>query len=106
MKDEDTDDATPLSLSNTTIPENVLNKTSNDLTSPKDNKEMSNGKTDKNDTNYSEMCANQCSCEMCKDAPLEKVLSGSKGLSDSKNELQNGSKAAKEPPVSTFGEYH
>ena len=94
-----------IALSNTTKNVNVLNPTSTDIAIPTDKEATSNLKINTNDTNYKEICAKQCSCDICNDSSSKNVSYVAKSRVNRKLQLESMNKSSKEPSVPTFGKY-
>ena len=105
-KTED-DDVSSLSLSNsTTNNANVLNSTVADLDTSNGNDENLNLKLKTNNTqNLREICSNQCSCDICKDASSENLSSITESRLDNKPNQENVNQSSKSTSVPTFGKY-
>ena len=83
----------------------MQNSTSTDLAISTDKEATSNININTNDTNYKEVCANKCPCDICKDSSSKNLSSVAKSLVNKKQQLESVNKSTKEPSVPTFGKY-
>ena len=83
----------------------MVNGTGSDLANLNINKENNSTEPNTNETIHSEICTNQCSCEVCKDSSLNSLFSGPDSVSNRKDDATSGSRSSNGPTVPTFGKY-
>jgi hypothetical protein len=93
-------------LSNSTTIDNSLNVTNAVLNSSNESESTSTFKLNKDDTNQSDNCSNQCSCEICKDASLDNPSTTLKRRPNDKFALESVIKSSRKPSIPTFGAYN
>ena len=83
----------------------MVNETGSDFANLNINKENNSTKPNTNETIQSEICANQCSCEVCKESSPNSLPSGTDSVSNRKDDATTGSRSLNGPTVPTFGKY-